>query len=121
MERILLQLASDNNAGLLAVVHQIQEQTLKRLVMLLIAALAPRSFDDLEDNDEEDEKPDVRIPPLATATTFWLVGEWLTEGLASLGSVLGNFDKQKRPVLKLLALLLSIAGCNRQAARNLFC
>ena len=116
MERILLQLASDNE-GRAAVEdpNRIQESTIKRLLLLLITSLSSKSLDDngdakdLDDDDDDvHNKPTVRIPPLATATTLWMIGEWLAPSTHSL-SVQG-FDHQARLKTRLeLARLIARA------------
>jgi AP-3 complex subunit beta len=101
MERILLQLSFENE-GKLAVEdpNRIQESTIKRLLLLLIMSLSSRSLDGHEDmDDEEDENTDhekltLRIPPMATASTLWIVGEWIVQSNSTIH--VQGFDHQAR-------------------------
>lgn len=106
MERILLQLLS-NGDGEMAVEdpNRIQEQAVKKLLLLLIGSLASRSSekddgkkDDNDDDEEEDDELSkfvVPIPPLATASTLWIVGEWLAPS-STFTLTIPNFDNQAR-------------------------
>lgn len=101
MQRILLQLSSDIE-GKVAVQdpNRIQESTIKRLLLLLIMSLSSRSLDghDDTDDDEDDnidsEKSTVRIPPMATAATLWIVGEWVAQSNSPFH--VQGFDHQAR-------------------------
>jgi AP-3 complex subunit beta len=109
MERILLQLLS-NGDGAMAVEdpNRIQEQTIKKLLLLLINSLSTRSLDDEEGDkgDDDDEEQNGRnnlgapIPPLATAATLWMMGEWLAP-TSTFSLTIPNFDTQTRTKTRL--------------------
>lgn len=89
----------------------IQERVLKRLLLILIRSMSEQ---DEEPNDEETntnrlEDRAVAVPPSATASLLWTIGEWLTMPVQTLTWNMDSASKSKIrvEVLRLLAKAFS--------------
>ncbi len=89
----------------------IQERVLKRLLLILIRSISEK---DEEPNDEETntyrlEDRAVAVPPSATASLLWTIGEWLTMSAQTLTWNMDSASKSKIrvEVLRLLAKAFS--------------
>jgi AP-3 complex subunit beta len=115
MQSILTMLLSDagNEPGSLQSVedpNEVQNFALRRILLLLVNALATRSKklnknndDDDEDgseNDEEEpsdlEKVSLALPQHAVASALWIVGDWLISSYSALGKVDENTKSKMR-------------------------
>lgn len=89
----------------------IQERVLKRLLLILIRSISEQ---DEEPNDEETntnllEDRAVAVPPSATASLLWTIGEWLTMSVQTLTWNMDSASKSKIrvEVLRLMAKAFS--------------
>eukprot|EP00985_Skeletonema_marinoi_P021036 scaffold12689_cov97-Skeletonema_marinoi.AAC.2 len=89
----------------------IQERVLKRLLLILIRSISEQD----EEPDEEETNPNrledraVAVPPPATASLLWTIGEWLTMSAQTLTWNMDSASKSKIrvEVLRMLAKAFS--------------